>query len=133
MEENKDKQKETKDVKLDFIVVNIGGSGSENMIRNGHLDDGKSEVFEGDDARWSAQPLPMWLGTQVYASSEARLLFTGKKKLVESLHIIPSHEFESFPSSSEYDFINLQIKLFTMTMSSYLKVSGKWSMRLWTL
>ena len=47
----KDKQKQTKDVKLDFIVVNIGGSGSENMIRNGHLDDGKSEVFEGDDAR----------------------------------------------------------------------------------
>ena len=51
MEENKDKQKETKDVKLDFIVVSIGGSGSENMIRNRHLDDGKSEVFEGDDAR----------------------------------------------------------------------------------
>ena len=59
MEENKDKQKEIKDVKLDFIVVNIGGSGSENTIRNGHLDDGKSEVLEGDDARGSTQPLPV--------------------------------------------------------------------------
>ena len=51
LERNKDKQKEIHDVNLDFIIISIGSSGSENMIRNRHLDDGKSEVFEGDDAR----------------------------------------------------------------------------------
>ena len=52
---------------------------------------------------------------------------------MECLHVVTSNKLQGFPRSSEYDCINLQIKLFTVTMSSYLKVSGKWSMRLWTL
>ena len=59
LEKNKDKQKEIHDVNLDFIIISIGSSGSENMIRNRHLDDGKSEVLEGDDAQGSTQPLPV--------------------------------------------------------------------------
>ena len=75
----------------------------------------------------------MSLGAQVHTSAQPRLGFCGEEKLVEGLDVVTSHEFESFPSPSEYDCINLQIKLFTVTMSSYLKVSGKWSIRLWTL